>query len=79
MKEGDLIAKMKFPGFYYEDPEYFEKFLKSDLIKYGIIIYDSETNKGKFGNENLWFLVMWGGGEINWVSNVHLKVISENR
>ena len=79
MKEGDLIAKMKFPGFYYEDPGYLEKFLKSDLIKCGIIIYDSETNKGKFGNENLWFLVMWGDGEISWVSNVHLKVISENR
>ncbi len=79
MKEGDLIAKMKFPGFYYEDPGYLEKFLESDLIKYGIIIYDSDTNKGKFGNENLWFLVMWADGEISWVSNNNLKVINESR
>jgi len=79
VKEGDLIAKMKFPKFYYEDPKFAKKFLESDLLKCGIIIYDSDTNKGKFGNENLWFLIMWSCGEISWSSNDFLKVINEDR
>ena len=78
MQPGDIIAKMKFPGFYYEDPGYLEKFLTSDLIKCGIILEYSDTNKRRFGNETLWFLVMWGCGEIKWESNNNLKVLNEN-
>ena len=79
MHAGDLVAKMKFAGYFYKDRDYFKKYYKKDLVKIGIILECSDSNKHRFGNENLWFLIMWGDGKMNWVSNNNLLVINEDR
>ena len=70
---------MKFSGEFYEEPDYFNKFYEKDLIRVGIVLEASDSNKYRFGNETLWFLIMWENGSMFWVPNSNLLVINEDR
>ena len=74
-----MVAKMKFNSNFYREPEYFKKFYESDIIKSGVILEVSDSNKYRFDNEVLWFLIMWDDGKITWEDNNNLVVINESR
>jgi|APSaa5957512493_1039668.scaffolds.fasta_scaffold37672_3 hypothetical protein len=68
---GDLIMKLCNPR------EYNYKY-SSPFNSYGLIVESCTSNDMRFGNEPLWYHVLWGNGTNTWISNKDISLVKIN-
>jgi hypothetical protein len=77
MKVGDLVmqrSKNNPNNYDYKRPDSYNNY-------YGLVIESCESNEWRFGNERLWYRILWQEGDLSWVegSDTSLVIINESR